>query len=186
MSDRIKRSNDELKATRPTIQEIINIPRVPISILVENVRSVHNVGSIFRTADGFGANKIYLTGYTAHPPREDLSKTALGSEKAVPWEHFKNPIDAAKKILKNGISLILLEQTIKSKCIYNISWEFPVCFIVGNEVSCVSEELSNLADIHAEIPMRGVKQSLNVSVATGVIGYEFLRAYNEKISNKNS
>ena len=168
MKDRIKRTNDELKADRPTLKEIQNIPRLPISILVENVRSVHNVGSIFRTADGFGANKIYLSGYTACPPREDLSKTALGAENAVPWVHYDSSLDAAKEILNNGISLVLLEQTNKSKSIYDINWLFPVCFIVGNEVSGVSEELSSLASIHTEIPMRGVKQSLNVSVATGI------------------
>ncbi len=177
MSKRIKRTNDELKADRPSREEVLKIPRLPISILVEDVRSVHNVGSIFRSADGFGANKIYLTGYTACPPREDLSKTALGAENAVPWEHFDNSIDAAKKILNDGISLVLLEQTIKSKPIYNIKWNFPICFIVGNEVKGVSEELSEIATIHAEIPMRGVKQSLNVSVATGVAGYEFSRIY---------
>ena len=177
MGDRIKRTNDELKADRPTLDEVGSIPRLPISILVENVRSVHNVGSIFRSADGFGADKIYLTGYTAYPPREDLSKTALGSEDAVPWEHFENPTDAAKKIIKEGISLVLLEQTVQSKPIYEVDWSFPVCFIVGNEVSGVSEELSKLATVHAEIPMRGVKQSLNVSVATGVAGYEFSRIY---------
>jgi tRNA G18 (ribose-2'-O)-methylase SpoU len=177
MDNRIKRTNDELKADRPTLDEVKGIPRLPISILVENVRSVHNVGAIFRSADGFGADKIYLTGYTAYPPREDLSKTALGSEDAVPWEHFENPIDAAKKIIKKGISLVLIEQTIRSKSIYEIDWSFPICFIVGNEVKGVSEELSKLATIHAEIPMRGVKQSLNVSVATGVAGYEFSRIY---------
>tara|TARA_Y100000590_G_C15494054_1_gene928966 strand:- start:62 stop:610 length:549 start_codon:yes stop_codon:yes gene_type:complete len=177
MSNRIKRTNDELKADRPTLVENKSIPKLPISILVENVRSVHNVGSIFRSADGFGASKIYLTGYTAYPPREDLSKTALGSEKAVPWEHFESPIEAANKILNEGISLVLLEQTVNSKSIYEINWKFPICFIVGNEVKGVSEELSQLATVHAEIPMRGVKQSLNVSVATGVAGYEFSRIY---------
>ena len=83
----------------------------------------------------------------------------------------------AKIIKSKGIKLVLLEQTVSSKCIYDIRWNFPICFIVGNEVAGVSEELSNLADIHAEIPMRGVKQSLNVSVATGVAGYEFSRIY---------
>ena len=177
MSMRIKRTNDELKADRPSHEEVLKSPRLPISILVEDVRSVHNVGSIFRSADGFGANKIYLTGYTACPPREDLSKTALGSEKAVPWEHFENSIDAAKNILNQGISLVLLEQTVKSKPIYDMDWSFPICFIVGNEVDGVSEKLSKMATVHAEIPMRGVKQSLNVSVATGVAGYEFSRIY---------
>jgi len=179
MSKRIKRNNDELKADRPTINEVKFIPRLPISILVENIRSVHNVGSIFRSADGFGAEKIYLSGYTAHPPREDLHKTALGAEDAVPWEYFKNPLDAAAVIKKQSIPLILIEQTKQSKSMYEIDWEFPVCFIVGNEVSGVSEELSAMADIHVELPMRGVKQSLNVSVATGVVGYEFSRYYSQ-------
>ena len=177
MSKRIKRNNDELKADRPTTNEVKFIPRLPISILVENVRSVHNVGSIFRSADGFGAEKIYLSGYTAYPPREDLHKTALGAEDAVPWEYFENPLDAAEVIKKQGIPLILIEQTKQSKSMYEIDWEFPLCFIVGNEVSGVSEELSNMANIHVELPMRGVKQSLNVSVAAGVVGYEFARYY---------
>tara|TARA_B100000131_G_scaffold189226_1_gene182105 strand:- start:43 stop:591 length:549 start_codon:yes stop_codon:yes gene_type:complete len=177
MIDRIKRNNDELKADRPTVEEIKSIPRLPISILVENVRSVHNVGSIFRTADGFGAEMIYLTGYTACPPRKDLSKTALGAEEVVPWQHFDNPIDAAKSIIKSGISLVLIEQTKISKSIYDISWKFPLCFIIGNEVEGVSEELSSMCQIHAEIPMRGIKQSLNVSVATGIVGYEFSKIY---------
>jgi len=177
MSKRIKRNNDELKADRPTINEVKFIPRLPISILVENVRSVHNVGSIFRSADGFGAEKIYLSGYTAYPPREDLHKTALGAEDAVPWEYFENSLDAAEVIKKQGIPLILIEQTKQSKSMYEIDWKFPLCFIVGNEVIGVSEELSAMADIHAELPMQGVKQSLNVSVATGVVGYEFSRYY---------
>ena len=177
--ERIKRCNDELKADRPTIGEVEFIPRIPISILVENVRSVHNVGSIFRSADGFGADKIYLTGYTAHPPREDLHKTALGAEDTVPWEYYENPLDAAEVIKKQGIPLILIEQTKQSKSMYEIDLEFPLCFIVGNEVSGVSEELSNMANIHVELPMRGVKQSLNVSVAAGVVGYEFARYYSQ-------
>ena len=176
----IKRPNDELKAARPTLKEIEFIPRLPISILVENVRSVYNVGSIFRSSDGFGAEKIYLTGYTAYPPREDLHKTALGSENAVPWEYVQNPIDAVKKIKAAGISLILIEQTRNSIPLYELKHKFPVCYIVGNEVTGVSEELSNLVDVHVELPMRGIKQSLNVSVAAGVVGYELSRAFRMK------
>jgi tRNA G18 (ribose-2'-O)-methylase SpoU len=141
---------------------------------------VHNVGSIFRSADGFGADKIYLTGYTAYPPRLDLTKTSLGSENSVSWEYNKDPIETALKIKEKGVLLLLLEQTIKSKSIYDVQLDFPVCFIVGNEVSGVSEELSSLADKHIELPMRGIKQSLNVSVATGVAGYELSRIYNSK------
>ena len=175
--NRIKRCNDELKADRPTMEEVKFIPRLPISILVKNVRSVHNVGSIFRSADGFGAEKIYLTGYTAYPPRKDLHKTALGSENTVPWEYETDPLVVAEQIKKDGRTLVLIEQTHDSKSIYEMDFQFPICFIVGNEVTGVSEKLSSLADIHVELPMRGIKQSLNVSVATGVIGYEFARCF---------
>ena len=181
----IKRTNDELKATRPTIKESSFIPKLPISILVENVRSVHNVGSIFRSADGFGAEMIYLTGYTAYPPREDLHKTALGAEDSVPWEYHKDPIKIAKKIKSQGKSLVLIEQTHISSSIYKVNYNFPLCFIVGNEVMGVSEELSEIADIHIELPMRGIKQSLNVSVATGIVGYELARAYIQKKEGTN-
>ena len=182
---RIKRTNDELKADRPTLDEIPFISRLPISILVENVRSVHNVGSIFRSADGFGAEKIYLTGYTAYPPREDLHKTALGAEDSVPWEYHENTLEIASKIMSKGIKLVLLEQTHKSSNIYASDYNFPLCFIVGNEVDGVSEELAGLADTHIELPMRGVKQSLNVSVATGIVGYEFARSYILKQKRKH-
>jgi tRNA G18 (ribose-2'-O)-methylase SpoU len=174
---RLKRTNDELKAARPTIDEISFIPRLPISILVENVRSVHNVGSIFRSADGFGAEKIYLTGFTAYPPRDDLHKTALGAENSVPWEYHEDTVSIAKKIKSEGIKLVLVEQTHSSKSIYISDYNFPVCFIVGNEVDGVSEKLAEITDTHIELPMRGVKQSLNVSVATGIVGYELARAY---------
>jgi tRNA G18 (ribose-2'-O)-methylase SpoU len=176
----IKISNDELKANRPTLEEVIQMKRLPISILVENVRSVHNVGAIFRTADGFGAEKVWLSGYTASPPRDDLAKVALGAEKSVPWEHFDNPIDAAKKIKSLGIKLVGIEQSVKSVNIHDYSWDFPCCFILGNEVSGVSDELLNIAEDHIEIPMFGIKQSLNVSVAGGVIGYEVARVYHSQ------
>ncbi len=175
----IKTSNDELKANRPTLQEIMKMRRMPISILVENIRSVHNVGAIFRTADGFGAEKLWLTGYTAYPPRDDLSKVALGAEKSVPWEYCDNPLESAKKIRSLGIKLIGIEQSKRSINFNEYQWKFPCCFILGNEISGVSEELLNVAEDHVEIPMFGIKQSLNVSVAAGVIGYEVARIYNK-------
>ena len=179
---KIKRTNDELNACRPTLEEVSFIPKLPISILVENIRSVHNVGSIFRSADGFGAEKIYLTGYTAYPPRDDLHKTALGAEDSVPWEYYEDTLIIARKIKSEGIKLVLIEQTVESTSIFDIdsSLSFPVCFVVGNEVSGVREDLSALADIHLELPMRGIKQSLNVSVATGIVGYEMARIYLKK------
>jgi len=176
----IKRSNDDLKANRPTLKEVKFIPKVPVSILIEDVRSVHNVGSIFRTADSFGAEKIYLTGITAFPPRDDLHKTALGAEESVNWEYAEDSIVLAKRIKSQGTSLALIEQTKKSQNIFNLDINFPICFIIGNEVDGVSEELAELSDIHLEIPMHGIKQSLNVSVAAGIIGYELCRKYKLK------
>ena len=100
--ERIKRANDELKADRPTIDEIEFIEKAPIYIMLEDIRSVYNVGSVFRTADGLGASKIYLAGYTACPPRDDLSKTALGADKTVPWVHFEDSLDALSDLEKNN------------------------------------------------------------------------------------
>ena len=133
----IKRSNDDLKANRPTLEEVKFIPKVPISILVEDVRSVHNVGSIFRTADGMGAKKIFLAGYTCKPSQKDLSKTALGAELAVDWEHNDDPILLANEIKKQNIQLVLLEHTKKSQSLYDLDWNFPLCIVLGNEVEGV-------------------------------------------------
>ena len=174
---RIKKCNDEIKASRPTLEESKFIPKIPVSFLLENIRSVHNVGAIFRTADGMGAQEIFLTGFTPKPPRTDLSKTALGAELSVPWSFEKNSIAIAKKIKKSNTKLVILEHTNHSESIYKYNWEFPVCIILGNEVSGVTENLVKLSDEHVEIPMMGIKQSLNVSVAAGVIGYEILRYY---------
>tara|TARA_Y100001970_G_scaffold159400_1_gene194997 strand:+ start:2074 stop:2610 length:537 start_codon:yes stop_codon:yes gene_type:complete len=176
----IKRANDDIKADRPTLEEVKFIPRLPIYFLLENIRSAYNVGSIFRTADGMGASKVFLSGYTCKPPQKDLSKTALGSELAVAWEHNSSPIKLANKIKEQNIQLILLEHTQKSQSLYQLNWDFPLCIVLGNEVDGVSEELIELCDKHVEIPMRGIKQSLNVATAAGVIGYEMLRYYNKK------
>ena len=170
-----KRANDAIKADRPTINELKFIPKVPISFFLENIRSVYNVGSIFRTADAMGASKVFLSGYTCCPPRKDLSKTALGADISVDWEHNKNPIKLAEKIKAQNINLVLLEHTESSESIYKVDWSFPLCIVVGNEVKGVSQELIKLCDKHVEIPMYGIKQSLNVGVAAGVIGYEMLR-----------
>ena len=114
-----------------------------------------------------------------------MHKTALGAEDAVPWEYHEDPMVIANKIKASGVNLVLIEQTAKSKSIYDCGIDdFPLCFIVGNEVSGVSEELSSVADIHIDLPMRGIKQSLNVSVATGIVGYEFSRIYTKgKVKN---
>ena len=176
-----KRTNDELKANRPTISENKLIPKIPIFFLIENIRSVHNVGSIFRTADGIGCGKIFLSGYTAFPPRSDLSKVALGSENSVDWEQYDNPTDAANKIKETGIKLVSLEQTKSSISIYDFKWEFPVCIILGNEVKGVKQKVVDASDIVLEIPQVGTKHSFNISVSVGIVLWDL---YSKIISKR--
>ena len=174
-----KRVNDDIKADRPTLDEVKFIPKTPIYFFLENIRSAHNIGSIFRTADGMGASKIFLSGYTCKPPHRELAKTSLGAEFSVDWEHNEDTIFLANKVKDQKIKLVLLEHTKYSESLYKLDWEFPLCIVLGNEVEGVSEELIKLCDKHVEIPMHGIKQSLNVSVAAGIIGYEMLRYYNK-------
>jgi len=144
----IKRNNDDIKADRPTLDEVKFIPRIPMYFLLENIRSAYNVGSIFRTADGMGAKKIFLSGYTCKPSQKDLSKTALGAELAIPWEHNDNPVLLANQIKKQGIQLVLLEHTKKSKSIYDLDWQFPLCVVLGNEaIKMLAEGVASASDI---------------------------------------
>jgi len=139
-----------------------------VYVLAHNIRSMHNIGSIFRTSDGAGVSKIYLTGYCACPPRKEISKTALGAEKSVLWEFYKDPIIIIKKLKEKGVQSIALERTKKSSNIQKIKPKYPVCMIIGNEIDGVGEDLLKLSDKAVEIPMRGKKESLNVSVAFGI------------------
>ena len=151
-----------------------------IVAILHNIRSLYNVGSMFRTADGAGIEKLYLTGYTGFPPRNEITKTALGAEEFVVWEkcgHIGKLIDKLKKegyliaavengrLCKKGMKCIPLEKDPKFKT------KKPVAFIVGNEVKGLSERVLKKADVALEIPMRGQKESLNVSVAFGIIAY---------------
>lgn len=148
--------------------------RMPISAMIENIRSMHNVGSIFRTSDGIRLEKLYLSGYTPHPPRPEINKTALGSTDSVPWIYAKNPLDQLKELKEQGYTIYVLEQTTESRDYASVDYKFPLCLIVGNEVDGVSEELLSMADHSIEIPMLGIKHSLNVSVAFGIIAYHML------------
>ncbi len=142
-----------------------------VYVLLNNIRSLHNVGSIFRTADGAGVKKLYLTGQTGYPPRPDITKTAIGAEEVVPWEYFIDPLDCIKKLKKRGVQLVALEQTDKSIDYRKLKPKYPICLVVGHEIDGVSKEIQELCDAAIEIPMRGEKKSLNVSVAFGVAVY---------------
>lgn len=142
-----------------------------IVVIAHNIRSLHNVGSIFRTSDGAGVSKIYLTGYTGCPPRKEISKTAIGADEWIKWEHRKDPLPILKKLKKDGFQIIALEKNDISIDIKDFKSDDKVCLILGNEIDGVNDDLLEYADIVVEIPMRGKKISLNVSVAFGIAIY---------------
>jgi len=154
-----------------------------IVAVLHNIRSLHNVGSMFRTADGAGISRLYLTGYTGYPPRAEITKTALGAEKNVPWERYGHIGKLIDKLKKEGYLVAAVEngrilcrgrfQTCPYKITkYNkFKARKPVAFIVGNEVKGLSKKVLAKVDVILEIPMRGEKESLNVSVAFGIIAY---------------
>lgn len=144
---------------------------MPVYALLDNIRSAWNVGSMFRTADAAGLGGLYLCGMTATPPRPDLEKTALGATGNVPWDYWRDSLDAARHIADSGVALIALEQTEKSRDWEEFEYPFPHCFVVGHEVGGVRSEILDMADAVVEIPMAGVKQSLNVAVSFGILAY---------------
>ena len=145
-----------------------------VYVLAHNIRSMHNIGSIFRTSDGAGVSKVYLSGYSATPPRKEISKTALGAEEIIPWEFYKDPVSLVKKLKKDKVQIIALERTEGGKDIFKFKPKYPCLLIVGNEIEGVPAELLELADKKLEIPMRGMKESLNVSVAFGIAVYALI------------
>ncbi len=138
-------------------------------VICQNIRSLFNVGSIFRTADAFGVDRIYLTGITGRPPRKEISKVALGAENYIPWEYHRQPARLIKILRKQGIRIVALEQ-VKGKSISLSKWKpkFPMALILGYEPKGLPKSLIQLSDDVVEIPMFGKKESLNVGVAFGV------------------
>lgn len=145
--------------------------RLPFCAVLNNIRSLYNVGSIFRSADGAGVGKLWLCGITGHPPNTMIAKTALGAEEKVEWEHRDDCLQVIRELKAKGYQIILLEQTKKSIPYQNFVPEAPVCLVLGNEISGISDELLGLCDQAIEIEMRGLKNSLNVSVAFGITAY---------------
>jgi len=141
-------------------------------VICDNIRSLFNVGSIFRTADALGINKIWLAGITGTPKQSGVTKVSLGAEKAVPWEHVVNTWRLVDRLKKQGYQIVALELTNDSVDVKMFKPKFPVALIVGNEVSGVASSLLKRSDAIIKIPMQGVKESLNVSVAFGIAAYE--------------
>lgn len=153
------------------------LQRVPAAAALDNIRSLHNVGAFFRTADAAGLERLLLGGYTGSPPHPGLAKVALGAEAALPWKHCDNLCAELEAIRENGWEIAGIETSPTSVDLYDWVPRFPVCVVFGNEVEGLSDEVSAACDVLVRIPMLGVKQSLNVSVAGGVVLFELLRKY---------
>lgn len=138
-------------------------------VILENIRSLHNVGAIFRTADGAGWDKLYLTGYTGCPPDRRIEKVSLGAEEFLPWEHVDSAEKLCKQLKKEDFQIIALEQSERSENIFETTHsQENIALVLGNEVDGVSPEILKICKQHLEIPMYGKKKSLNVSVAAGI------------------
>lgn len=151
--------------------------RAPFYALLDDVRSVWNVGSMFRTADAVGLGGLYLCGLTATPPRADMEKTALGATLTVPWDYWPRAEAAVAALRTRRITIVALEQSAGARPFDGTVHTFPVCFVVGHEVRGVTPAVLALADDCVEIPMDGGKQSLNVAVSFGVMAYELRRQW---------
>jgi len=173
-----KLTHAEISEKRSTLETLDKVKKLPVYVVLNSIRSSYNVGSIFRTSDGVMIEKLYLCGYTPHPPKKEVLKTALGSQNSVKWEYAENPVDVVKKLKEQGVKIIALEQTDKNIPYYSLTKsDFPMCLIVGNEITGVSQELIDLCDASIEIPQYGIKQSLNVAVAYGIAVFELRKIF---------
>lgn len=160
---------DELN--RLSVEDFKSIQKLPVVVVLDNVRSMHNIGSIFRTADGFAVEKICLCGITAQPPHREIEKTALGATQSVKWDYFETPLQAIEQLRNKGYQVIAVEQAEKSIMLQNFK---PVksqmyALVFGNEVNGVSEEVMKNIDACIEIPQFGTKHSFNIVVSAGIV-----------------
>jgi len=145
-------------------------------VICDNIRSLENVGSIFRTSDALGVSKIFLCGISGRPPHHKISKTALGAENAIPFEYYRQTSRLIDKLKKDKINIIALEQSKTSIDYSKFKPKFPLALIVGNEVKGINSRILKKCDKIIELPMRGKKESLNVSVSFGIAGYEIIKS----------
>ena len=168
-----KLKNEEL--IRKTVSDFKQAEKTPLILILDNIRSLNNIGSVFRTADAFLIEKIYLCGITATPPHKDIHKTALGATENVAWEYVENTLDVVQKLQDEKVSVWAIEQTEKAVLldVFQPKKNSKHAFILGNEVRGVAQEVVNACGQALEIPQFGTKHSLNISVATGVVVWDY-------------
>lgn len=169
---------------RKTAEEFKQSVKKPVMVVMDNIRSMHNVGSVFRTADAFSLEGIYLCGYTPRPPHRDINKTALGATETVAWQYSPATLEAVALLKEKGYAIWAVEQAEGSVSLENISAELllgqkqAVAVVFGNEVGGVADEVLALCDGCIEIPQSGTKHSLNISVAAGIVLWELSKCFN--------
>ncbi len=164
-----KLSMEELN--RLTTEEFRRAAKMPVTVVLDDIRSQHNIGSVFRTADAFRVEAIHLCGITATPPHREIQKSALGATESVSWVYYSDTIDAVNRLRDEGYSIVVVEQTDESVPPEEIVFtgDQKIALIFGNEVKGVRQEIVDIADVCVEIPQMGTKHSLNVSVSAGII-----------------
>ncbi len=162
---------------RISVDQFKETNKIPVCILLDNVRSLHNVGSAFRTADAFRIEMLVLTGITGTPPHREIHKTALGATESVSWEYSESTLTAIQQLKAAGYLIVLIEQTTESRPLqsFSIERDKKYCLLFGNEVNGVSDEAIELGDVALEIPQSGTKHSLNISVCVGIVAWEFFK-----------
>ena len=167
--------NEELG--RISAEEYKNAQKMPVTVVLDNVRSGHNVGSAFRTCDAFRIAKVCLCGICATPPSQEIHKTALGAEFSVDWEHYADTLDAVRALKADGWTIVGVEQAENSTMLQDFDLEpgRKYAFVFGNEVFGVAQEVMDMCDKALEIPQQGTKHSLNVSVSVGIVLWDAVR-----------
>lgn len=162
---------------RKTVADVKQADKLPIIVVLENIRSAYNVGSVFRTSDAFLVTAIYIVGYSARPPHKEIKKTALGAEEAVDWQYFKTSAEAVEELRHEGYRVFAVEQASHSVALqqFSCSTDERVAVIFGNEVTGVEDSTLLLCDGCIEIPQLGMKHSLNIATAAGVVLWELVR-----------
>ena len=171
-----KLKNSELN--RLSVDEFKEVQKLPIVVVLDNIRSLNNIGSVFRTSDAFLLEKIYLCGITAQPPHRDIHKTALGATESVEWEYMEDTIDCVEKLQNDGYHCLAIEQAEKSLMLDKFESKnyHKIAVVFGNEVKGVQQEVIDKCDNCIEIPQLGTKHSLNISVSAGVVLWDLFRA----------
>ncbi|HOZ84234.1 MAG TPA: RNA methyltransferase [Niabella sp.] len=162
---------------RKSVEEFRASDKMPIVVVLENIRSAYNVGSVFRTSDAFLVEAIYVTGYSAKPPHKEIKKTALGAEDSVNWQHFSNAQEAIEDLKSKGYRVYAIEQVENSVFLNKLNWNGndKLALVFGNEVTGVEQTTISICDNCLEIPQLGMKHSLNIATAAGVVLWEMVR-----------